>query len=130
MRCPQYGHTKHKRRASHSVLPAECAPMGKLVPDGFAYPSNGHGAVTGKPAQGLHGGLVGHGAKVRYATVKPMALYHGPQNRVRYREQRHVKVTLKLWHKSAIRDGELDPTLQGPVISKKRSTVQVEDSHS
>lgn len=117
MRAPQFGHTKRKRRANNAQLPAECGQTGKVAADGFAHVNTGFGK------------LVGRGAKARYASAAPMALYHPPQSRVRYVEQKHVQVTLHLWHKSAMKGGKLIPALQGPIITKKRSTV-VKVSHS
>lgn len=46
-----------------------------------------------------------------YAAIQPVGT-------VRYAEPAGTKVTLRLWHKSAMVKGVLDPAKQGPIVTK------------
>jgi hypothetical protein len=112
MRAPQLGHSRHKRRTNNAALPLDCPAKGYIRANDFVH----------VPGQGR---LVGHGVKARYAAAAPMALYHAPQNHVRYHPPKGVQVTLHLYHKSAKAMGK-----EGPVITKQNTTVIAKDSHS
>jgi len=88
MRAPQYGSRKGNRRKGTNAA---------------------HAALPRpmKPAGGF--------TRYRDGTL---AAVHEPVKRIRYFAQKDVKVTLRLWHKSAMKDGELVAKLQGNIVTK------------
>ena len=93
MRAPQYGHSKGKRRASNSALPVNPMPRSDR---------------PGKAAQG------------RYSQPLANAM---AANQVRYHAPEGVQsMKLKLWHKSAKKDGHIVPALQVSLTPLRKRT--------
>ena len=118
MRARQYGHGRGKRRGYQNSLFGDAVPEGgtRLYASGFAH-SGGFSAKGYYNPK--HQTAPAGRAKAAKAHNSVIALYGPPSSRVKYTEQKHTKITLKLWHKSAMREGELVAKLQGPVISKR-----------
>ena len=136
MRAPQFGQTGRKKRAKQGRTKPVSAQSPLVIPV-TPNSANVDAIRAGKPAGfiRLNTGYwrgTGKGRKANQSPVETLVIepysgamrsrgpdIQGQQPHGNYARDPVVKVQMRLWHKSARREGALVPELQGDIITKR-----------